>query len=89
MVESTNTQTNEVQPYTSKYFVNKEGLRREYFSVAPMVDVSDNYFRYFIRLMTKHAFLYTEMINENAVLKACQGREMLLGFSPTEHPVVI
>ena len=46
-------------------------LKREYFAIAPMVDVSDKYFRYFMRLLTRHAFLYTEMINENAVLHAC------------------
>ena len=63
-------------------------LRREYFSIAPMVDVSDKYFRYFMRLMTRHAWLYTEMVNENAVLHACQGRERLLSFSPNQHPVV-
>ena len=48
-----------------------DSLRREYFAVAPMVDVSDKYFRYFMRLLTRHAFLYTEMVNENAVLHAC------------------
>lgn len=46
-------------------------LGREYFAIAPMVDVSDKYFRYFMRLLTKHAWLYTEMVNENAVLHAC------------------
>ena len=81
MVESTQKEDVEVKPYTSKFLVNDQGLKREYFSIAPMVDVSDNYFRYFMRLMTKHAFLYTEMINENAILHACQGRERLLAFS--------
>ena len=57
-------------------------LRREYFSVAPMVDVSDKYFRYFMRHLTRQAFLYTEMYNENAVLHACSGRDRLLSFSP-------
>ena len=58
------------QPYASKFMVDAE-LKREYFSVAPMVDVSDKHFRYFMRLLTKHAWLYTEMVNENAVLHAC------------------
>ena len=56
-------------------------MRREYFSIAPMVDVSDKYFRYFMRKITKYAWLYTEMVNENAVLHACQGRDRLLSFS--------
>ena len=60
--------------------VNDE-LRREYFAIAPMVDVSDKYFRHLMRLMSKRAWLYTEMVNENAVLHACQGRDRLLSFS--------
>ena len=71
----------------SKYLVNPD-IKREYFSIAPMVDVSDKYFRYFMRLLTKHAFLYTEMLNENAVINACQGRDRLLAFNEIEHPVV-
>ena len=37
-------------------------------AIAPMVDVTDNYFRWFMRLLTKHSFLYTEMLNEHAIL---------------------
>jgi len=55
--------------YTSKLSVDGS-LKREYFAIAPMVDVSDKYFRYFMRHLTKHSFLYTEMLNENAVLRA-------------------
>ena len=69
-----------IAPYMNKLMVNPE-LRREYFAIAPMVDVSDKYFRFFMRLLTKHSFLYTEMLNEHAVLHACQGRERLLSFS--------
>ena len=79
---------NAILPYPSKYIVNpcsnSEGrgiIKREYFAIAPMVDVSDKYFRHFMRLLTKHAFLYTEMLNEHAVIHACQGRERLLGFT--------
>jgi tRNA-dihydrouridine synthase A len=55
------------QEYDSK-LSTKDGRAREYFAVAPMVDVSDKYQRYLMRHFTKRAFLYTEMINENAVL---------------------
>jgi tRNA-dihydrouridine synthase A len=41
---------------------------RELFSIAPMVDITDKFFRYFMRLLTKKSFLYTEMLNENAIL---------------------
>ena len=33
-----------------------------------MVDVSNNFFRFFMRYLTKHCFLYTEMVNENAII---------------------
>jgi tRNA-dihydrouridine synthase A len=41
---------------------------KERIAIAPMVDVTDNYFRWFMRLLTKHSFLYTEMLNEHAIL---------------------
>ena len=41
---------------------------KERFAIAPMVDVTDNYFRYFCRFLTKHSFLYTEMLNEHAII---------------------
>ena len=41
---------------------------KERISIAPMVDVTDNYFRHFCRFLTKNSFLYTEMINEHAII---------------------
>ena len=41
---------------------------REKISIAPMVDMTDNYFRCFSRFLTKNSFLYTEMINEHAII---------------------
>ena len=54
---------------------------REYFAIAPMVDISDRHFRYFIRLLSKRCYMYTEMINEHAILYAKRGRDRLLGYS--------
>jgi tRNA-dihydrouridine synthase A len=61
--------TQSIAAYESKYLTDK-GRAREYFAIAPMVDVTDKYYRYLMRHLTKHAFLYTEMINENAVVNA-------------------
>mmetsp|Transcript_8650 Transcript_8650/g.14655 ORF Transcript_8650/g.14655 Transcript_8650/m.14655 type:complete len:81 (-) Transcript_8650:1082-1324(-) len=58
---------------------------KERIAIAPMVDVTDNYFRYFCRLLTKHSFLYTEMLNEHAVLF---NKGKLLNFTHDQHPVV-
>jgi tRNA-dihydrouridine synthase A len=53
-----------------------------------MVDVSDRHFRYLMRLLSTRVFLYTEMLNEHAVLMARRGRVSLLSFSEGQHPVV-
>lgn len=48
-----------------------------------MVDVTDQYCRYFMRLLTKHAWLYTEMINENAVLQSTPETKLrLIDYTP-------
>ena len=65
-----------------KSLVNKIPER---IAIAPMVDVSDTYFRHFMRSMSKHVFLYTEMLNEHAIL---YGKDKLLDFTECQHPVV-
>ena len=37
-------------------------------SIAPMMDRTDLYFRNFMRLITQHTLLYTEMIHANAII---------------------
>ncbi|MEX2131587.1 MAG: tRNA-dihydrouridine synthase, partial [Pseudohongiellaceae bacterium] len=37
-------------------------MSRHRFCIAPMMDWTDRHERYFLRLLTKHALLYTEMI---------------------------
>lgn len=65
---------------------SKSELERR-FSVAPMMDWTDRHCRYFHRLMSRHALLYTEMVTTGAVLHG--DLERLLGFSETEHPVAL
>ena len=55
------------------------------FSVAPMMDWSDRHCRFFHRILSRHARLYTEMVTSGAVLHG--PRQRLLGFDPFEHPV--
>ncbi|MEQ8326814.1 MAG: tRNA-dihydrouridine synthase, partial [Parvibaculaceae bacterium] len=52
-----------------------------------MMDWTDRHDRYFLRLITRHALLYTEMVTTGAVLHG--DRERLLGFDPAEHPVAL
>jgi tRNA-dihydrouridine synthase A len=56
-------------------------------SVAPMMDWTDRHCRFFHRLMTRRAMLYTEMVTAEAVIHG--PRDRLLGFSVEEHPVAL
>jgi tRNA-dihydrouridine synthase A len=55
------------------------------FCVAPMMEWTDRHCRYFLRLISARAFLYTEMVTAEAVLYG--ERECVLGFDAAEHPV--
>jgi len=57
------------------------------FSIAPMMEWTDRHCRFFHRLLTRRALLYTEMITTGAVLRGDRAR--LLGFDPAEHPVAV
>ena len=56
-------------------------------AVAPMMERTDRHCRYFLRLITRHALLYTEMITTPAILHGDRGR--LLGFDPAERPLAL
>jgi len=56
-------------------------------SIAPMVDVTDRRFRYFMRLVNRRVKLYTEMIVAQAIVRGEPDR--LLKFDNSEHPVVL
>lgn len=60
---------------------------RHKFCVAPMMDKTDRHCRYFHRLMSNKAFLYTEMLHSNAVIRG--NKERLLKYNPKEHPLAI
>ena len=50
-----------------------------------MMEWTDRHCRYFMRLISRRAFLYTEMVTAEAVLYG--NRERVLGFDPAERPV--
>ena len=56
-------------------------------SIAPMLDWSDRHCRYFWRLMTRQALLYTEMVTTGALIHG--ERDRFLDFDTTEHPVAL
>src|SRR5499433_2288198 len=61
------------------------GSRR--FCIAPMMDWTDRHCRFFHRLLTRKALIYTEMLTTGAVLHGDRAR--LLGFDPAEHPLAL
>ncbi|MEJ2650483.1 MAG: tRNA dihydrouridine(20/20a) synthase DusA [Gammaproteobacteria bacterium] len=64
---------------------NLPGARR--LCVAPMLDWTDRHCRFFMRLISKHAYLYTEMITTGAILHG--DAERALRFHPAEHPLAL
>jgi tRNA-dihydrouridine synthase A len=52
-----------------------------------MMEWTDRHCRFFHRLMTRRALLYTEMVTTGAVLHG--DRAELIGFDPFEHPVAL
>lgn len=52
-----------------------------------MMDWTDRHCRYFLRLLSPHAGLYTEMITTGAILHG--DRDRFLRFDESEHPVAL
>src|SRR5262252_2201265 len=57
------------------------------FSIAPMMEWTDRHCRFFHRLLTRRALIYTEMITTGAVLHGARAR--LMAHDPAEHPVAL
>ena len=53
-------------------------------SVAPMMDCTDRHERYFLRLISKHVLLYTEMVVSEAIDRG--DKDKLLSFDLREKP---
>ena len=56
-------------------------------SIAPMMDRTDRHYRYFMRLITKHTLLYTEMVTVQSIIHG--NRDRLLGYDSIEHPIAL
>jgi len=52
-----------------------------------MMDRTDRHYRYFLRLISKHTLLYTEMVTVQSIIHGDQ--ERLLGYDDVEHPVAL
>lgn len=56
-------------------------------SVAPMMDLTDRHCRYFLRLFSPNALLYTEMVTANALIYG--DTKKLLLYNPEEQPLAV
>jgi tRNA-dihydrouridine synthase A len=56
-------------------------------AIAPMMDWTDRHCRYFMRLLSPGALLYTEMVTANAIHYG--DADALLRYDPSEHPVAV
>ena len=56
-------------------------------SIAPMMDWTDRHCRYFHRLLSPNALLYTEMVTTGALLHG--DKQRFLAFDQYEHPVAL
>ncbi len=56
-------------------------------AVAPMMDWTDRHCRYFMRLLSPSAWLYTEMVTANAIHFG--NADELLRYDMSEHPIAV
>src|SRR5262245_59476675 len=71
-----------VQFICSMVFVS-QNVNMHRLCVAPMMDWTDRHCRYFLRLVSPRARLYTEMITTGALMHGDVARH--LDFDPAEH----
>ncbi|MEL6745029.1 MAG: tRNA-dihydrouridine synthase, partial [Pseudomonadota bacterium] len=71
-------------PVPSRLYALQE---KPVFAVAPMMDWTDRHCRYFHRLLTKSALLYTEMVVADAIIHGDVERH--LAFDASEHPLAV
>src|SRR3984893_11602139 len=66
---------------------NESNMLEPRFAIAPMMEWTDRHCRFFHRLLTRRARIYTEMITTAGVLNGGRGR--LWSIEPAEHPVAL
>lgn len=76
---------NPLEPKKIEAYTNKSNRHR--FCVAPMMDWTDRHCRFFHRLISKQALLYTEMVTTGALIHG--DRDRLLQYDASEHPVAL
>lgn len=65
---------------------NIQAFSSSRFSIAPMLDWTDRHCRYFLRQLSRHTLLYTEMVTTGAII---HGKGDYLAYSEAEHPLAL
>lgn len=67
--------------------MNQVKETKPHISIAPMMDWTDRHCRYFLRLISPHIRLYTEMVTTGAIVHG--DRDRFLRFDAAEHPIAL
>ncbi|MBC3880102.1 tRNA dihydrouridine(20/20a) synthase DusA [Undibacterium sp. LX40W] len=73
--------------YCRQIIVSSVVLPSRRLSVAPMMDWTDRHCRVFHRYITRHTWLYTEMVTTGAIIHGDLARH--LDFNEIEHPIAL
>ncbi|KAK9818858.1 hypothetical protein WJX74_002305 [Apatococcus lobatus] len=65
----------------------QESMPSQLLSVAPMMDWTDVHYRQLARLMSRHTWLYTEMVVDSTLIHN-PNTDKFLWFPPEQHPIV-
>ncbi|PIA53607.1 hypothetical protein AQUCO_00900287v1 [Aquilegia coerulea] len=60
-----------------------------WFSVAPMMEFTDNHYRTLARIISKHSWLYTEMVVAETLVHQQDNLDRFLAFPSEQHPIVL
>ncbi|KAF5184181.1 tRNA-dihydrouridine(20/20a) synthase [Thalictrum thalictroides] len=60
-----------------------------WFSVAPMMEFTDNHYRTLARIISKHSWLYTEMVVAETIVHQQHNLDRFLAFPSEQHPIVL
>ncbi|WPO98468.1 tRNA dihydrouridine(20/20a) synthase DusA [Pseudomonas sp. HR96] len=71
---------------SNPHSIRPEPSRR--FSVAPMMDWTDRHCRFFLRILSRHALLYTEMVTTGALIHG-DNSQRFLRYDEAEHPIAL
>ncbi|KAL2536727.1 FMN-linked oxidoreductase superfamily protein [Forsythia ovata] len=84
-----------LRSYRQNYQYHRESIMvaarypQPWFSVAPMMEWTDNHYRTMARLISKHAWLYTEMLAAETIVYQKGNLDRFLAFGPEQHPITL